>query len=336
MSDVSVQPAVETLPPRTSTATTTRAAKRAIASSSRSRSRKAAVPRMTRCAPASTAAWTASIERSPPPYWTGTPSRGDLREVVERARLAVAGAVEVDDVQVGGAGLDPVARGLQRRVGVHRLVLEAALDEPHRAALLDVDGGIEDHADDEVLQQREPVPGGLLRVELRAEDGAGLDDGRERLAVRRGPDDDRLVGGPDHEGVHVVEGHVAEPGGDLRGLRAHEVPADVRQPLALRVKTGDVALEQPQAGRAAVLGRGLEQQLHPEADAQRRDARRARSRSSSVRPSASRRSIAAGNAPTPGMTMRSAAAISSWSCVTTASAPTCSNAFSTERRLPIP
>ena len=141
---------------------------------------KAAVPRMTRWAPASTAAWTASIDRSPPPYWTGTPSCGDLREVVDRARLAVAGAVEVDDVQVRGAGLDPVARGLQRRVGVHRLVLEAALDEPHRAAVLDVDGGVEDHAVTKFCSSASPSREDFSGWNCAPKTLPRLDDRRER------------------------------------------------------------------------------------------------------------------------------------------------------------
>ena len=52
--------------------------------------------------------------------------------------------------------------------------------------------------------------------------------------------------------------------------------------------------------------------------------------------SSSIRSIAFANAPTPGSTRPSASAASSGSLVITASAPTRSKAFSTERRLPIP
>ena len=62
----------------------------------------------------------------------------------------------------------------------------------------------------------------------------------------------------------------------------------------------------------------------------------ARSRSSSTSPSPWRRRIASGNAPTPGSTIASAPAIVSRSAVRATRAPTCSSAFSTLRRLPIP
>ena len=60
------------------------------------------------------------------------------------------------------------------------------------------------------------------------------------------------------------------------------------------------------------------------------------SRITSSSPSARSRRIASGNAPTPGTTMPSAARISAWSAVRATRAPTCSSAFSTLRRLPIP
>ena len=62
----------------------------------------------------------------------------------------------------------------------------------------------------------------------------------------------------------------------------------------------------------------------------------ARSRTTSSRPSARRRRIASGNAPTPGTTSPSAARSAPGSAVWTISAPMCSNALTTERRLPIP
>ena len=70
----------------------------------------------------------------------------DALEVPERARRAALGAVEVDDVQPARAGLDPRAGGVEWIVVVDGLVLEAALAQAHRAALEDVDGGIEVHA----------------------------------------------------------------------------------------------------------------------------------------------------------------------------------------------
>ena len=70
----------------------------------------------------------------------------DPSQVLERARLALAGAVEVDHVQVARAGVDPALRRLERVVVVGRGVLEAALDEPHRPAAHDVDRRVQDHA----------------------------------------------------------------------------------------------------------------------------------------------------------------------------------------------
>src|SRR4051794_15036467 len=70
----------------------------------------------------------------------------DPAQVLDRARLALLGAVEVDDVQVARARVDPAPRGLERVVVVGRGVLEAALDEPHRAAAVDVDRRVKDHA----------------------------------------------------------------------------------------------------------------------------------------------------------------------------------------------
>src|SRR3954452_7400390 len=70
----------------------------------------------------------------------------DPAQVLDRARLALLGAVEVDDVQVARAGVDPALGRLQRVVVVGGGVLEAALDEPHGAAAVDVDGRVEDHA----------------------------------------------------------------------------------------------------------------------------------------------------------------------------------------------
>ena len=71
---------------------------------------------------------------------------GDPPEVVERRRRAGAGAVEVDDVQVARARLDPRPRGLQRIVVVDGLRVEVAVREPHGAPAADVDRGVEDHA----------------------------------------------------------------------------------------------------------------------------------------------------------------------------------------------
>ena len=73
-------------------------------------------------------------------------SGDDPAQVLERLRLAGAGAVEVDDVQEARAGADPRAGGLERVVVVRRRVLEVALDQAHRLAVHDVDRRVEDHA----------------------------------------------------------------------------------------------------------------------------------------------------------------------------------------------
>jgi hypothetical protein len=61
--------------------------------------------------------------------------------VVQVGRLALARPVEVHDVELAGAGLDPRARGLERVVDVHGLAREVALLEPHGLAVADVDRG---------------------------------------------------------------------------------------------------------------------------------------------------------------------------------------------------
>ncbi len=62
----------------------------------------------------------------------------------------------------------------------------------------------------------------------------------------------------------------------------------------------------------------------------------ARSRRTSSSPSRATLRIASGKAPTPGRITPSAARIASASDVMTGRAPTCSSAFSTLRRLPMP
>ena len=94
--------------------------------------------------------------------------------------------------------------------------------------------------------------------------------------------------------------------------------------------------QQPEAGRALVLVGAIEEQLHAEAQADDRHAGLARARTTSSRPSARRRRIASGNAPTPGTTSPSAARSSPGSEVCAIGVPTCSKALATERRLPIP
>ena len=70
---VSVQPAVEIMPPARVDRHDDPAPYAATTSSRKSTSRNAAVPTMTRSAPARSASRTAGSVRRPPPYWTGTP-----------------------------------------------------------------------------------------------------------------------------------------------------------------------------------------------------------------------------------------------------------------------
>ena len=83
-------------------------------------------------------------------------------------------------------------------------------------------------------------------------------------------------GGHRDVGVHVVEGRALAEVGDerRRAPPGHDVPADVRQLQPARVEPHDLAGQQPEAGRPAVLGGALEEQLHPEAQPDHRHARR--------------------------------------------------------------
>jgi hypothetical protein len=70
----------------------------------------------------------------------------DPLEVLERLRRPGARAVEVDHVQVVGAGVDPRLRGRQRVVVVDGRLVVVALAQADRAPAEDVDRRVEDHA----------------------------------------------------------------------------------------------------------------------------------------------------------------------------------------------
>ena len=70
----------------------------------------------------------------------------DPAQVVERGGLARARAVEVDDVEVARARLDPRAGRLERVVVVDGLGVEVPVREPHGLPAADVDRRVEDHA----------------------------------------------------------------------------------------------------------------------------------------------------------------------------------------------
>ena len=66
-------------------------------------------------------------------------------QLAEMLRGPPARAVEVDDVEVLRPLVGPGSRGLERRLGVDRLLVEVAEPQPDRAAALDVDRREEDH-----------------------------------------------------------------------------------------------------------------------------------------------------------------------------------------------
>ena len=88
-------------------------------------------------------------------------------------RPAREGAVEVDDVQPAEAGWPRSARGLGGRVGVERpWPAPCRPAEAHALAVLQVDGGIEDHGRHlrKFGDESEAERLALLGVELRARD----------------------------------------------------------------------------------------------------------------------------------------------------------------------
>src|SRR3954451_9269954 len=96
----------------------------------------------------------------------------------------------------------------------------------------------------------------------------------EALAVGGGAEHVALGRWARGEGVDEVERRLlAETLGELRGvLPAHRRPADVRDLVAIRLERSDDAAEQRQPAGALVLHRGVEEQLHAEADPEHRDA----------------------------------------------------------------
>ena len=141
------QPCVATLPPRTSTDDEhPLGAVGASTSRSSSGSVKAAVPRITRAAPARSASSTAAARAQAAAVLDRHAGLGgDPPQVLEVDRLAGLGAVEVDHVQRRGARLDPAARRRQRVGVVDLLGLEVALDQAHGVAVEDVDRRVEPH-----------------------------------------------------------------------------------------------------------------------------------------------------------------------------------------------
>ena len=261
-------------------------------SSRKSTSVNAAVPRITRAAPARSASRTAGSERRPPPTCTGTPSSPAIRSRwCEVLRRAGPRAVEVDDVQEARARLDPRARGLERVVVVDGLGVEVALHEAHRLAVGDVDRGVEDHdaactvaqIADEVAQQREAVGRGLLGVALRAEDVAALDERDERRRrTRRRRARSSSSAGSAHERVHVVEGRrVRQP----LGRAATGAASDTAfQPMCGELQAARVERARSRPGSSpspaepSCSSEPLEEQLHARGTARSPARRRPRAR----------------------------------------------------------
>src|SRR5207244_3564169 len=70
---------------------------------------------------------------------------GDRASVIEILRLSCARSVEIDDVEPFRSFGDELARGFERRRGDLLDRGEVAARHPDGAALVDVDGGINDH-----------------------------------------------------------------------------------------------------------------------------------------------------------------------------------------------
>ena len=175
----------------------------------------------------------------PPPSCTGMCDR--LEDALDRRgidRLAGEGAVEIDDVQILEA-LRLERPRLRRRIAVkHRRARHVALLEPHACAVLEVDGGKQDHARlkarqcataaqnsasrlplQEIGDQPQAQPLALLRVELGAGHVVAADDRGDRAAV---------VGLGDEIGAL----------GRLRWIGVHEIGVQAVGPTAMPSSSG--------------------------------------------------------------------------------------------------
>ena len=295
--------------------------------------------------PADSALRIDSSERRPPPYCTGTPASRVIRsQVVEVGGLALAGAVEVHHVQVARARLHERARGLQRVVRVHGLLVEVALAQPHGLAVADVHRRQQDHAGTaqsaaKLAQQPQAVRPGLLRVELRSEHVRPRHHARELRAVHRGAEHVLLVRGARGEGVHVVEGaRVGQPSASRDSRRQ----ATWFQPMCGTFRPGASSASTPPSSRpmpsappcSVVLSNSscMPMQMPMIGTPASR-----RSRSSSSKPELAHRlhrlrhRADAGQHDARGRAHRVVVARDR-----RPRTPTCSKAFSTERRLPMP
>ena len=122
----------------------------------------------------------------------------------------------------------------------------------------------------EVGEQAQPGGTRLLGVKLNPEQRRPFDRAGEAPAVFGGPEGVPLLRRPGRQRVDEVEGRLGvDPVGQRRlALPADRFPADVRDLEPGRLERRDVAGEQPEAIGAAELARALEEELHPQADAE--------------------------------------------------------------------
>ena len=103
--------------------------------------------------------------------------------------LAVLGAVEIDDVQPARAERAIAQQQLVRLEVVARFGVEVALEQAHAAAVAQIDGGNEDHAESfrpcfqKVGEDARADHARALGVKLRAAEIVAASDGGEAAAV---------------------------------------------------------------------------------------------------------------------------------------------------------
>ena len=159
-----VQPAVATLPPRTSTDTSDplgRARRAPASSSSRIGERRGAEDHALARRPRARRRSRARV-RSPPPNWTGTPSLAHDARRCSRLTGAPRGRRRGRPRAGAGAPRGPFPRGRRAVARVLLLRVEVALHQAHGAAVEDVDRRVEDHAAD----ARTGRPRGAVRAKL--------------------------------------------------------------------------------------------------------------------------------------------------------------------------
>ena len=346
---VSVQPASETLPSRASTETTIRspcafsiAGEELRVAHRRGADHHPFGPRPQHVGDAR------RRRAVPPPTWIGQRTAAAIRRIVSRFTGLPAFAPSRSTTwRIVAPRVGQAHRRVHRVGVVDRLAVVVALRPAaprgrrgyrwrdrgsRRDGRLRADPG-------EVGEQPQPGGARLLGVELDAEDVAALGRAGEAGAVRRRC---RAV---------VRGGSRARRSGRGRTAsrsRSRSVSRDSRsqrtgaQPMCGTLRPGasssrHLARQQAEAGRAAELGRSLEEQLQAEADAEDRRPRRRGARRSArrgrARPDPLHRPREGADA---GQDQPVGGAHRSGSVLIVARAPTCSSAFSTERRLPIP